>query len=239
MSTTNSVLLTTHIVELLAKNPASGITADNAGETLRQVHDAILYCLQGPVTIEGEISVHSAELGDASEADAGQAGSDDAASSRRQRRPATSLSDSVVYTDPDRWKSLSRLTVDKFHALIEEHKLPLDRDGFPIPQVPNGEIVQADFIYNPLDGTPHKMLKRTVRTQMDLSPEEFNALWNLPADTKLAAINYSSSKAESARANNLGKHRTRRAGAQDEVVAEEQAEAPKTRAKGRKASVEA
>lgn len=233
MTTTNSVILATSIVELLAKNPDAGLTAENVAATVRDVHDAILYCLNAPVEIEsGDLSMHPDQLG---QVVAGAVGEN---ASRRSRRPAASLADSVVYDDPDRWKSLPKSTIDKFHALIEKHDLPLDKDGFPIPKVPNGEIVQADFIYNPLNGTPHKMLKRTVRTQMDLSPEEFNALWNLPADTKLAALNYSSSKAESARANKLGKHRTRRA----EPVVEEVAEdSPKAsgRAKGRKANVDA
>jgi len=233
VTTTNSVLLATAIVELLAKNPDAGLTADNAAATVRDVHDAILYCLNAPAEIEGDgLSIHSDQIG---QAVAGAVGENVA---RRHRRHATSLADSVVYDDPDRWKSLPKSTIDKFHALIEKYDLPLDKEGFPIPKVPNGEIVQADFIYNPLNGTAHKMLKRTVRTQMDLSPEEFNALWNLPADTKLAALNYSSSKADSARANNLGKHRTRRA---EPVVEEAAEEAPKAsgRAKGRKATVDA
>ena len=49
------------------------------------------------------------------------------------------------------------------------------------------------------------MLKRYLRTQYDMSPEDYIRKWNLPADYPMVAPNYAKRRSQLAKENGLGR----------------------------------
>ena len=93
------------------------------------------------------------------------------------------------------------------------------------PAVPVRSSVKADYIVCLEDGKKLTMLKRYLRTNYGMSPEDYRAKWNLPADYPMVAPNYAAKRRELAHSIGLGRKR-----ATDAAVAEEAApEAPKRR----------
>lgn len=58
------------------------------------------------------------------------------------------------------------------------------------PAVPVRSSVKHDFIVCLEDGKKLKMLKRYLRTNFNMSPEEYRAKWNLPRDYPMVAPAY-------------------------------------------------
>ena len=55
------------------------------------------------------------------------------------------------------------------------------------------------------DGKKLKMLKRYLRTNYDMSPEDYRARWNLPADYPMVAPNYAATRRDLAKKIGLGR----------------------------------
>lgn len=55
------------------------------------------------------------------------------------------------------------------------------------------------------DGKKLKMLKRYLRTNFDMSPDDYRAKWNLASDYPMVAPNYAKKRAEMAKAIGLGR----------------------------------
>ena len=75
----------------------------------------------------------------------------------------------------------------------------------PEPAVSIRASVKPDYIVCLEDGKKLKMLKRYLRTNFNLSPEEYRARWNLPADYPMVAPNYAEKRRELAVKIGLGK----------------------------------
>lgn len=75
----------------------------------------------------------------------------------------------------------------------------------PEPAVSIRASVKPDYIVCLEDGKKLKMLKRYLRTNYDMSPEEYRARWNLPADYPMVAPNYAEKRRELAKKIGLGK----------------------------------
>ena len=73
------------------------------------------------------------------------------------------------------------------------------------PAVPIEDSVQEDYIVCLEDGHKLKMLKRYLRTQYQLSPEEYRAKWGLPADYPMVAPGYAKTRSKFAKQSGLGK----------------------------------
>ncbi|NHK27581.1 MucR family transcriptional regulator [Parvularcula flava] len=73
------------------------------------------------------------------------------------------------------------------------------------PAVPVAKSITPDFIICLEDGKKLKMLKRYLRTQYDLTPEEYRRKWNLPADYPMVAPNYAKKRSAFAKKIGLGK----------------------------------
>jgi len=84
------------------------------------------------------------------------------------------------------------------------------------PAVPVKKSVANDYIVCLEDGKKLKMLKRYLRSNYSLTPEEYRAKWGLPADYPMVAPNYSAQRSEFAKKIGLGKnapaHKGRRRG---------------------------
>jgi predicted transcriptional regulator len=73
------------------------------------------------------------------------------------------------------------------------------------PAVPISKSVSDDYIVCLEDGKKLKMLKRYLRSQYDMSPEDYRRKWGLPADYPMVAPNYSRRRSEFAKEIGLGR----------------------------------
>lgn len=86
----------------------------------------------------------------------------------------------------------------------------------PEPAVSIRTSVKPDYIVCLEDGKKLKMLKRYLRTNFNMTPEEYRARWGLPADYPMVAPNYAETRRDLAKKIGLGRKpgttvRTRRA----------------------------
>jgi len=73
------------------------------------------------------------------------------------------------------------------------------------PAVPVKKSVTPDYIVCLEDGKKLKMLKRYLRSQYGLTPEEYRARWNLPHDYPRVAPNYAAQRSNLATQSGLGR----------------------------------
>ena len=79
--------------------------------------------------------------------------------------------------------------------------------GAPKPAVSIRRSVTPDYIICLEDGKKLKMLKRHLRTTYNLTPEEYRAKWNLPADYPMVSPNYAAQRSAFAKKIGLGHKR--------------------------------
>ena len=75
------------------------------------------------------------------------------------------------------------------------------------PPVPIRRSITPSYIVCLEDGKKLKMLKRHLRTNYNLSPEEYRAKWGLPADYPMVAPEYAKQRSEFAKKIGLGRKR--------------------------------
>ena len=77
------------------------------------------------------------------------------------------------------------------------------------PAVPVKKSVTPDYIVCLEDGKKFKSLKRHLRTQYNMTPEEYREKWALPADYPMVAPNYAQARSDLAKKMGLGQQRRR------------------------------
>ena len=75
----------------------------------------------------------------------------------------------------------------------------------PEPAVSIRASIKPDYIVCLEDGKKLKMLKRYLRTNYDMTPEEYRARWGLPADYPMVAPNYAEKRRVLAKKIGLGR----------------------------------
>lgn len=75
----------------------------------------------------------------------------------------------------------------------------------PQPAVAIRNSIKPDYIVCLEDGKKLKMLKRYIRTNFNMSPEEYRARWGLPADYPMVAPNYAEKRRDLAKKIGLGR----------------------------------
>ncbi|MBI1394204.1 MAG: transcriptional regulator [Alphaproteobacteria bacterium] len=103
--------------------------------------------------------------------------------------------------------------------------------GNQTPAVPVSKSITPDYVICLEDGKKLKMLKRYLRTQYNLSPEDYRRKWGLPADYPMVAPNYAKRRSQFAKEIGLG--RTAGSGVKKKVATKKTA---KKRGRPRKAS---
>jgi predicted transcriptional regulator len=78
------------------------------------------------------------------------------------------------------------------------------------PAVPPKKSVTNDYIICLEDGRKFKSLKRHLRTQYNLSPEEYREKWGLASDYPMVAPAYAKARSALAKQMGLGQQRRRR-----------------------------
>jgi predicted transcriptional regulator len=104
-------------------------------------------------------------------------------------------------------------------ALISEVHTALMRVGggkveapteAPKPAVPLKKSITPDYIICLEDGKKFKSLKRHLRTQYNMTPEQYREKWGLPSDYPMVAPNYAKARSELAKEMGLGQQRRKR-----------------------------
>jgi predicted transcriptional regulator len=83
-------------------------------------------------------------------------------------------------------------------GVVEEAKETLK------PAVSVKKSITPDYLICLEDGKKFKSLKRHLRAQFDLSPEEYRAKWSLPDDYPMVAPNYAEARSRLAKEMGLG-----------------------------------
>jgi predicted transcriptional regulator len=78
------------------------------------------------------------------------------------------------------------------------------------PAVPPKKSITNDYIVCLEDGRKFKSLKRHLRTQYNMSPEEYREKWGLPPDYPMVAPAYAKARSALAKQMGLGQQRRRR-----------------------------
>jgi predicted transcriptional regulator len=79
----------------------------------------------------------------------------------------------------------------------------------PKPAVPIKKSITNDYIVCLEDGKQFKSLKRHLRTQYNMSPEDYREKWGLGADYPMVAPNYAKARSHLAKQMGLGQQRRR------------------------------
>ncbi len=80
----------------------------------------------------------------------------------------------------------------------------------PKPAVSIKRSVTPDHIVCLEDGKKFKSLKRHLRSQYKMTPEQYREKWSLPADYPMVAPNYAAARSRLAKQMGLGQQRRRR-----------------------------
>jgi predicted transcriptional regulator len=78
------------------------------------------------------------------------------------------------------------------------------------PAVSVKKSMTAEYLVCLEDGKRFKSLKRHLRTQYSMTPEQYREKWGLPADYPMVAPNYAVARSQLAKKMGLGQQRRRR-----------------------------
>ncbi|MGB7259145.1 MAG: MucR family transcriptional regulator [Pseudolabrys sp.] len=78
------------------------------------------------------------------------------------------------------------------------------------PAVSVKKSIAPDYIVCLEDGKKFKSLKRHLRTQYNMTPEQYRDKWSLGADYPMVAPNYAAARSQLAKQMGLGQQRRRR-----------------------------
>ena len=114
--------------------------------------------------------------------------------------------------------SNNSVAVSDLPILIQNVHGALANLGTPVPepevkQVPAVSVrasIRPDYLVCLEDGKKLKMLKRHLMTHYQMTPEQYRAKWNLPADYPMVAPNYAEQRRSLAKKIGLGTKRRRR-----------------------------
>ena len=106
---------------------------------------------------------------------------------------------------------LPKLIGDVHRALETAAASSLNRDetGEAKPPVNIKKTITPDYIICLEDGKKFKSLKRHLRSQFGLTPEQYREKWGLPHDYPMVAPNYASSRSALAKNMGLGRRRAK------------------------------
>jgi len=78
------------------------------------------------------------------------------------------------------------------------------------PAVSVKKSITPEYIVCLEDGKKFKSLKRHLRTQYNMTPEQYREKWGLPPDYPMVAPNYAAARSQLAKQMGLGQQRRRR-----------------------------
>lgn len=100
---------------------------------------------------------------------------------------------------------MPRLIGSVFDALANAGAVKPVAEPAPVPAVSIRASVKPDHLVCLEDGRKLKMLKRYLATNYGMTPDDYRARWNLPADYPMVAPAYAEKRRELAKAIGLGR----------------------------------
>jgi predicted transcriptional regulator len=96
-------------------------------------------------------------------------------------------------------------------ALMRVSGSPAEAPSEPLkPAVPLKKSITPEYIVCLEDGKKFKSLKRHLRTQYNMTPEQYREKWGLAPDYPMVAPNYAAARSQLAKQMGLGQQRRRR-----------------------------
>jgi predicted transcriptional regulator len=100
---------------------------------------------------------------------------------------------------------LATLISNVYGALASLGQTAPAAEKVPEPAVSIRASIKPDYIICLEDGKKLKMLKRHLMTHYSLTPDQYRARWNLPADYPMVAPNYAEKRRDLAKKIGLGR----------------------------------
>jgi len=99
------------------------------------------------------------------------------------------------------------LLIENVHQALTglSPKAQAEEEPRPEPAVSVRASIKPDYIVCLEDGKKLKMLKRHLMTHYNMTPDEYRARWDLPADYPMVAPNYAAKRRELAKKIGLGR----------------------------------
>jgi predicted transcriptional regulator len=108
-------------------------------------------------------------------------------------------------------QDLSALINQVHSALTRVSSGQADAPSEPLrPAVSVKKSITPDHIVCLEDGKKFKSLKRHLRTQYNMTPEQYREKWGMPVDYPMVAPNYAKARSELAKEMGLGQQRRKR-----------------------------
>lgn len=120
-------------------------------------------------------------------------------------RMAAKVVSAYVGQNPLPASQLPELIQTVYAALTTAEKARDPVQETPKPAVPVKKSVTPDYIICLEDGKKLKMLKRHLRTNYNMTPDEYRARWGLPPDYPMVAPRYAAQRSEFAKKIGLGR----------------------------------
>ncbi len=118
----------------------------------------------------------------------------------------TSIVASYVENNPVEPEKITTVIKNIYEVIREVSSIPLTASlERQKPAVSVNKSITEDYIICLEDGKKLKMLKRYLRSNYNISPEEYRRKWNLPADYPMVAPSYAKRRSEYAIKIGLGK----------------------------------
>jgi predicted transcriptional regulator len=101
--------------------------------------------------------------------------------------------------------------ISQIHASLTRVSSGADLNSEPLkPAVPVKKSITPEYLVCLEDGKKFKSLKRHLRTQYNMTPEQYREKWSLPADYPMVAPNYAQARSALAKQMGLGQQRRKR-----------------------------
>jgi predicted transcriptional regulator len=123
---------------------------------------------------------------------------------------AASIVSAYVSNNTVAASEIPNLISEVYAALTRVARGPDARREPQKPAVPPKRSVTPEHIVCLEDGKKFKSLRRHLRSQYGLSPEQYREKWGLPADYPMVAPNYAATRSALAKKMGLGQQRGRR-----------------------------
>jgi predicted transcriptional regulator len=121
-----------------------------------------------------------------------------------------SIVSAYVSNNPVSAQELSAL-IDQVHTALTRVSGGGEAGAGPLkPAVSLKKSITPDYIVCLEDGKKFKSLKRHLRTQYNMTPEQYREKWNLGPDYPMVAPNYAAARSQLAKQMGLGQQHPRR-----------------------------
>jgi predicted transcriptional regulator len=102
--------------------------------------------------------------------------------------------------------------ISQIHSALSRVSSGADLNAEPLkPAIPVKKSITPEYLVCLEDGKKFKSLKRHLRTQYNMTPEQYREKWDLPADYPMVAPNYAQARSALAKQMGLGQQRRKRA----------------------------